>query len=413
MSQEETRPKIRMGLDFFPLLYEGRRMIGIRDPQGVSEETILVLPHVFFILSLMDGQNTLSDMEEAFQRQFNEKIPEGHVAELAMDLDDRGFMDTPVFQEKMRRVEEAYLRDPVRPSALAGRAYPDDQEEVISFLNGHFEGLEKEGSRDGFQGEMAGIIAPHIDLHRGGHLFATAYDRLRYCTPPKTAIIFGTAHFGDGGPYILTDKDFETPLGIARADRNYCEALLSSCGSSLRKGEWTHRSEHSVEFQVLLLQHVFGAEQMPRIVPLLCSSVMELLPSGASPQSLPEVAAFLNAAREAMNRSDGPVLVVAGADMCHVGAKFGTPERIAPDYLERVRREDEDALSQAADLDPEGFYQSIFRIQNRNNICSVTSIYTLLKILEGCRGERLSYDMAVDEENDSAVGFAAMNFWRD
>jgi len=105
------------------------------------------------------------------------------------------------------------------------------------------------------------------------------------------------------------------------------------------------------------------------------------------------------------------VLVITGDDMCHVGQKFNTEKAISPEYLEQVRLEDEAALESAENLDAEGFFEKISSINNSNNICSVTSIYTQLKLLKDSSATMLGYDMAVDKATDSAVGFPAMNFF--
>jgi len=126
--------------------------------------------------------------------------------------------------------------------------------------------------------------------------------------------------------------------------------------------------------------------------------------------AVPEVASFLEAAEGAIQNCEGPVLIVAGADMSHVGPRFGSAEPLTELFTERVRKEDKAALMAAADCDAEAFFQKVAEVGNRNNICSVTQIYTLLKLLQQPSGTLLSYDMAVDEENGSAVGFAALNF---
>jgi len=251
-------------------------------------------------------------------------------------------------------------------------------------------------------------VAPHIDIERGRKVYAPAYSALAGRRPPHTAVVFGTGHFADGNTYILTRKDFSTPLGTARADGAFCDRLAADCGFDIYKGELCHRGEHSIEFQVLFLQHVFGSEAMPRIVPILCTSFDPIMGRDGSPASLPEVKGFLAALGGAAEACPGDVLLVAGADMCHVGPKFGAGSPLEQSDLDRVRSEDMRALEAGASGGAGAFYREVAAIRNRNSICGVVSIYTVLEFLEGDKGELLGYDMDVEPEGFAAVGFAAM-----
>ena len=95
----------------------------------------------------------------------------------------------------------------------------------------------------------------------------------------------------------------------------------------------------------------------------------------------PEVGRFLDSARKAISACPGPVLVLAGADLSHVGFKFGDTDPARGAFLDRVAQEDMAALEAAATGDGEAFFSEVARINNRNHICSVTSIYVLLSLL--------------------------------
>lgn len=406
---EDTRPRIRTGLDFFSVQHEGQQMICLRDPLQIAADPILVPPHAFFVLALMDGSHNLPEIRTAFQNRFGQEIPAHQIQELADLLDEKMFMDSSLFRDRFAAVSAEFRNSSLRPSALAGQAYPSDREEVRSFLGGLFESLPR------IQGptsdRLAGIVAPHIDLHRGGALFAQAFGALRDIPPPHTVLILGTAHFGDGSLYTLCSKDFETPLGISRADRDFAKVLLEDCPFDLQENQLAHRSEHSIEFQVLFLQYLFMEEEHPLIVPVLCGGLEDYVEPGASPMTHPEVRAFTGAVEKAVDRCPRPVLIVSGADLSHVGRKFGMDQSITPAFLSQVRKDDQCVLEAGIKSGGEAFYTEVARIDNRNNICSVTSIYTLQMLLKNCRGEILAYDQAQEPDTDSAVGFAALNFW--
>ena len=47
-------PKLRP-VEAFPVEIEGRQMIGLRDPLGISPEVLFLSPEAFFLANLMDG----------------------------------------------------------------------------------------------------------------------------------------------------------------------------------------------------------------------------------------------------------------------------------------------------------------------------------------------------------------------
>ena len=57
---------------------------------------------------------------------------------------------------------------------------------------------------------------------------------------------------------IATRKDFATPLGAAETDGELLDAVAARCSLDLFADEFAHRREHSIEFQVVWLQHVIG-----------------------------------------------------------------------------------------------------------------------------------------------------------
>jgi len=58
-------------------------------------------------------------------------------------------------------------------------------------------------------------------------------------------------------------------------DPAFSDHLVRHCSFDLEDGILSHRNEHSIEFQVIFLQHLFGAESGPKIVPVLCGNIME------------------------------------------------------------------------------------------------------------------------------------------
>src|SRR5262249_41466862 len=175
--------------------------------------------------------------------------------------------------------------------------------------------------------------------------------------PARPALIFvcGTDHNGNDHPFTLTRKDYETPLGAVPTDVALVDEIEARVGAeTLFADELHHRSEHSIEFQAVWLRRAYGAAPPP-VLPVLCGSrpprprrpflcgrSPPAAARGERPAAAPRAAGFLEAlARGTAGRR---VLVVAGADLAHVGPRFGDGPMLAPD---RRRVEDADRAALA------------------------------------------------------------------
>src|SRR5437773_279403 len=208
----------------------------------------------------------------------------------------------PVEVENRQRI---YIRDPLnyaKDSLLL--SYP------TYFIISHFDGRHPtpDGQR---HPPVRGIIAPHIDLRVGGLCYAWAYKELVERCDADLFILLGTSHYGMSQLFVATEKDYNTPLGPVKTDREFVRALQESYSGDLFADEILHRTEHSLEFQTLFLRYVFGGKRDFTVVPILVSSFHHMVMSETPPEQDPRVAAFLTALRETIARSGRMVCMVA------------------------------------------------------------------------------------------------------
>jgi hypothetical protein len=83
--------------------------------------------------------------------------------------------------------------------------------------------------------------------------------------------------------------------------------------------DYCHAIEHSIEFQVVFLQHVFGPNI--RILPVLCGSYLRSIYEGGLPEDDDGVRRILGTLGEMGAREDGKLLWVLGVDMAHMGQR--------------------------------------------------------------------------------------------
>ena len=94
-------------------------------------------------------------------------------------------------------------------------------------------------------------------------------------------MVLGTGHNGLKNLFSLTRKPFSTPLGKLQVDSEFVERLTSRYPHDLFTDEFAHRTEHTIEFQVLFLQLLLG-NNIP-MVPILCSFAHWMVTQGGRP----------------------------------------------------------------------------------------------------------------------------------
>jgi hypothetical protein len=250
------------------------------------------------------------------------------------------------------------------------------------------------------------VVAPHIDFHRGGPAYAWAYRELAERSQADLFVIFGTCHSGMEHPFALTRKDYASPLGDAPVDRDFVEALAARARQDCFASELAHRIEHSIEFQAVFLRYLYASRREVTIVPVLASFAHEAMLSGRRPDDDPRVPRFLEAVAETIAASGRRVALIAGADLAHMGPRFGDPEPVSPADLEHIEREDTEMLETVAAGDAAAFFESVARDDDRRRICGFSPIYAMLRILGGAAGEVKRYGQWPDPHG--VVTFASV-----
>lgn len=406
----ELLPKLRP-LDAFPVEHEGERCVAIRDASGYTD-AVVILPRVLLeIVSLFDGEHSVLDIQAAILRRQGELIPHERIEEIADALDAQGLLESPRFAERRAAVDREFLAAPTRPASHAGSAYAVDPDELRATFDGFFAPPAGPGPLDGHgvPGDaVRAVIAPHIDFHRGGPAYAWAYRELAERSDADLVVIFGTCHAGMNHPFALTRKDHASPLGAVAVARDFVETLAARARQDCFGAELAHRAEHSIEFQAVFLRYLWAARREFEIVPVLTSFAHEALVQGRRPDDDPRVPRFLEALAETVAASGRRVAFVAGADLAHVGPRFGDARPVSAAELERVEREDRDMLGSVVAGDPEAFFASVARDDDRRRICGLSPIYTLLRALGGARGTLTRYGQWPDPQG--VVTFASVVF---
>ena len=401
-------PRLR-AVEAFPVEQDGERYVALRDPAGYTSAVVMLPVALIDILALLDGAHDIGAIQAEIARRDGELVAREHIEQLVAALDEQGFIDSPAFAARRTSIDRTFLVAPRRRAQHAGGAYAGEPTPLRAAMDRFFAPPDGPGPPAAFRGGgVHGLVAPHIDFHRGGPAYAWAYRQLAERGESDLFVIFGTCHAGMEHPFALTRKDFDTPLGAARTDRDFVDALARRARQDCFGSELAHRIEHSIEFQAVFLQYLYGGRREISIVPVLTSYVHEALARGRRPQDDPRVPAFLDALGETVANCGRRVAFIAGADLAHMGPRFGDPAPITPAELSVIDREDREMLAAVEAADAEAFFECARRDHDRRRVCGLSPIYTLLRALDGVPGTLQRYGQWPDPEG--VVSFASVVF---
>jgi AmmeMemoRadiSam system protein B len=404
---KEDRPRLRP-LEAYPVDSGGQKLLALRDPSGVAPHAVHLRPEAVAILQLCDGESTRAEIREEFAKRYGRTLTPEALDTLLGQLDDKLLLDSERFRHHSAQLFADFHRAEVREPFHAGRSYPADPAELRAFLNRCFEpphgpGAPQPGTRDA----PKALIAPHIDFHRGGPAYAWAYRSIADARElPELIVIFGTDHAGLDNPFTLTAKHYDTPLGRLQTDVELVEALKKACSVDLFTDEHHHRGEHSIEFQAVWLRHVLGARADGlKVLPVLCGSLHRFVEGMGDPLLDGAAGGFVRALVSAV--AGRRVLWLAGADLAHVGPRFGDPEPLGTKEHEELQRADQVTLKQAAAGDAAGWFEALRKERDRRRVCGLTPIWAMLEAAKPGRGKLEAYGQCPAEEG-SIVSIASI-----
>jgi len=389
---------------------DGESYFCVTDPLGFVEEQLLLTPAALYVATSLDGVSTAADIRAHCEAKVGLTVPEEDMQSLVALLDESGFLLTPRFEALRDQVTRDFQEASTRPCLLAGKGYPDDPEALREYLDVllTLNGKEPLTAGDPAARPVPCLVAPHIDFPRGSKAYSAGYRAFYGGGRPDTVFIFGVAHMGVSAPFTLTRKAFETPLGTLETNQDAVDALAAACAWDPFEHEFVHRGEHSIEFQAVMLAHLYGPAV--KIVPVLCSSFGE---DGdvVVPGEKADLNRFLEACRAYAAEPGRRVSVIAAADLAHVGMRFGDDFEVDDEVSQAVTDRDQEDLAHVAANAPEAFYASVMRDGNARRVCGLGCIYAALRTVDGTAGpgQLHAYGQAEDP-NGGIVSFASIAF---
>ena len=337
----DDKPRLRR-IEAFPVEQDGKTLIYLKDPLNLARP-LGISPVGYFILSHFDGRHSLIDIQEACCKQFGTLLLSEELKELVNAFDQHYYLDSDRFRNYRDAMILEFRRLPTRAAAHVGGVYSADAIQLKNQLDGYFSEPAGPGMPVPQKSSSAprAIVAPHIDFRRGGAAYAWAYKALAESDGADLYILLGTSHCGGQTPYILTLKDFATPLGVVETDREFVNRLQTQSGDDYFADEYLHRGEHSLEFQVVFLKYIAqrraamtGQPERPfKIVPILVSSFHAMMMNGTPPEKTSAVGMFLRACAGLRKKNRGRFVSSPASILLMSDGNSATASRLPTSFL--------------------------------------------------------------------------------
>ncbi len=404
-SLNEPIPGLRRDLEIVPIRHEEKDYLYFYDMLGYVKPNFVLDHASASILSLLNGRNSVQELMNGFNSSDVEINDLVHFIEF---LDDNCVLESRYFQHFSKNKELAFEEAEKRPPVCAGSSYPADRPGIIAQFSKAFG--EFSGTSVPLNGEIKALYAPHIDPRVGIKSYIKAFLPLKDLKP-KRVVILATSHYSglyrkvyENKPFIVSDKHFETPLGLVENDR---KSVLEMKQSELDLGcsykDRAHRIEHSIELHLIFLQYLWQHDF--KILPILVGSFDELLytENGKKGEQIQNFTGYLNQ----KFANDPDTLFMISGDLAHIGRKFGDPIP-ASNLFEEVREFDHQFLDRAKSGDKKQVLNLMKESMDRYRICGFPPLLTFLNTLPGVKGDIMSYDLWDESERESAVTFGSI-----
>ena len=412
-TKDQKEFPVLRNLQYSPLKQGDEQYVVLWDPSGLSSEKLVIPLNYFFLFQFFDGDHSLEQVGAEYLKKYGEFLMPDRLVRLVSDLDEKLFLEGERCDQAKAEATAVYRNNPVRQAAFAGRSYEGDAVALGKQVNGFFESKEGPENKPSVnEGKpIKGIVAPSYEPKEAGPLYAWAYKELKEAVTPDVFVIIGICHAGLEKGIAVTDRDFETPLGVVPVNRPIIEQLRKTSGEEFFEEDIRHQHEHSIEFQLPFLQCTMGSQKPISIVPVLCSFSPSVLADPQEKSLFEHIDTFLRTLKEAIAATNQEVCVIAGANLAHIGLRYGDQKPPTDFSFHRCMQTDLEMLKKVEELKPEEFAQFILTEGDKRHILGFSAIFLLLKLIQAETGEVLRYDRGVIDQFNSTVTYASMAFF--
>ncbi|MBI3979291.1 MAG: AmmeMemoRadiSam system protein B [Chloroflexi bacterium] len=409
MSDDLLFPKVRP-VETHWVEHQGQPVLLVRDRSGLTDRSLLVPPMLALLLALCDGTRDRRALGAAFQLRTGVTLTPTELDQLLAELDGALLLESPRLAAVRAQALAAFRAEPFREPALAGSVYPADAAQLRRQLAA-FGARTPPVRLERPAGAVRGVVSPHIDFQRGGPIYAQLWQPLAEAVrSAEVIVVLGTDHAGGPGQITPTRQRYATPFGVLPTDHEVVDAMAAAIGEDdAFAEELHHKNEHSIELALVWLHSLLDGAT-PALVPVLCGSFHPFTQGEADAAADRRLAAVVGALVEATR--DRRTLVVAAADLAHVGPAFGDPEPLSPADRTALQSADAALLGAICHGDAADFIGQLRQERDRRKVCGLPPIYLALRFLGKATGAITGYDHCpADADGGSLVSIAGAVLW--
>jgi hypothetical protein len=246
-------------LDIKPINLNGQNLFLVSDPYKISNDFI-VSPIVVLVLSLLNGNNSLSDIKSTIFRLTGIIPTDDELYNLIKFFEDNLFLLNDKFNKAYKNEIENLRKKAFLRGSLMGISYPEDPAKAEEFLFNN--NIDNNLNIDEISNQIIALIIPHMDLKVARETYFRAYKLLlnnlvKNSRDIENILIFGVSHYYHKNPISVFPLDFETPFGILKTNKELIEKIdnnlreiLGSEYFDLFEDILIYKSEHSIEAQI-------------------------------------------------------------------------------------------------------------------------------------------------------------------
>ena len=389
------RPKLRR-VEQIESTHEGAAVVILRDPLGVAESFALDQEFVP-VLGMLDGSRTTAQVAQSLRMRGVLTLETSELAAFVASLEDSGWLEGEAFRQLWAEQHGSFLEDDPRSPRFAGIAYPADAEGLAACLATAVTATPISPGTT-----VCGVLVPH-DLGPSAH--RVLHQTLRGLPPRDeldVVVVMGTDHGPGLLPYAVARRGFQTPQGVTPAAYDILDALERRVQWAFRE-EVRHRAAMSVELAAVLLQAVYGPNEAPPIVPLLCGpAVLQARHEELRDTFLAGLDAVLDGQR---------VLFWGSAELSHAGVAYGRPALTVESRAELLAR-DESCLHDLVYAKRTSLASRCAEVHPQGRPSGGPVLATLRELMPDARAERVDYELREHPDAPGEVGFAGVRFHR-
>ncbi len=393
--------------EILPIEHRGRPGLFIRNRTETSNGGISLPRELAIVLPLIDGRRTLDEITREV-----EGLSREIVEEIILALDGIYLIDNQRSRARRQATIQAFKQATVREPICAGGVYANDPAPLRRQIDSIYTQSGGPGLPRRFEPSRPAprvVLSPHIDYRRGKHSFAWGFKEIAERSTATIYVIIATSHHSFSR-FVLSAKDFRTPLGLVPTHRDFVNLIADAYGHECFHDEHAHQPEHSIELELPLLQHARSKRPDYAIVPLLVGSFSDTVDQRRSPAKFEEIQRMIEAIRSAEEACGEEVCYIVSGDLAHVGPKFGDRSKVTEKTSMACRQADERLLREAASGDADRLFAVMADDQDDRRICGFPPLYVALSAARPGRGTIGCYDQFVDPAGSEIVSFASMVF---